>query len=95
MSNKPHDGNPFADVPQCGANTRRGSSCKCPAMKNGRCRLHGGLSTGPRTAEGRARCGNWKHGLYSRKSKERTSHFQKTLKDTVDLISMLEIWRTE
>jgi hypothetical protein len=24
-------------------------------MKNGRCRLHGGLSTGPRTPEGRER----------------------------------------
>jgi hypothetical protein len=38
-------------------------------MKNGRCRLHGGLSTGPKTEEGRARCGNWKHGLYSRDAK--------------------------
>lgn len=25
-------------------------------MRNGRCRLHGGRSTGPRTADGRARC---------------------------------------
>jgi hypothetical protein len=33
-------------------------------MKNGRCRLHGGLSTGPKTGEGKARAlrGNWKHG---------------------------------
>ncbi len=38
-----------------------------PAMANGRCRLHGGLSTGPRTAEGRARCARarLKHGAYS------------------------------
>jgi hypothetical protein len=36
-------------------------------MKNGRCRLHGGLSTGPRTAEGRARCAAARrtHGFYS------------------------------
>jgi len=36
-------------------------------MANGRCRLHGGLSTGPRTSEGkeRARLANWKHGLRS------------------------------
>ncbi|MDF2972517.1 MAG: hypothetical protein K0R61_2967 [Microvirga sp.] len=26
--------------------------CCQPAMPNGRCRLHGGLSTGPRTPEG-------------------------------------------
>ena len=25
------------------------------ALKNGRCRLHGGLSTGPKTIEGRAK----------------------------------------
>ncbi len=25
-------------------------------MANGRCRMHGGLSTGPRTTEGRERC---------------------------------------
>jgi hypothetical protein len=36
-------------------------------MKNGRCRMHGGLSTGPRTPEGRARCARarLKHGFYS------------------------------
>jgi hypothetical protein len=43
----------------CGARTRRGKSCMCNAIltKRGalRCRLHGGLSTGPKTAEGRAR----------------------------------------
>jgi hypothetical protein len=43
----------------CGARTRRGSPCQCKAIqtKRGawRCKLHGGLSTGPITAEGRAR----------------------------------------
>jgi len=40
-------------------------------MKNGRCRMHGGASTGPRTPEGlaRSRRANWKHGLYSQKAK--------------------------
>ena len=35
--------------------------------QNGRCRMHGGASTGPRTAEGLARLrrARWKHGLYS------------------------------
>ena len=40
---------------KCGARTRKGVPCKRPAYPNGRCRNHGGLSTGPRTAEGRAR----------------------------------------
>jgi hypothetical protein len=40
-------------------------------MRNGRCRVHGGLSTGPRTAEGlaRSRRSNWKHGYYSAEAK--------------------------
>ena len=33
-------------------------------MPNGRCRMHGGSSTGARTAEGLERCrlASWKHG---------------------------------
>lgn len=30
----------------CGAKTRAGGKCKAPAMANGRCRVHGGSSTG-------------------------------------------------
>jgi hypothetical protein len=32
-----------------------GKSCMCKALSNGRCRLHGGLSSGPRTPEGKAK----------------------------------------
>jgi hypothetical protein len=43
----------------CGATTRRGTPCQCKAIetKRGawRCKLHGGKSTGPTSAEGRAR----------------------------------------
>ena len=42
-------------APSCGARTRAGGSCLGAAMANGRCRMHGGASTGPRTAEGLAR----------------------------------------
>lgn len=40
----------------CGARTRKGTPCRANAI-NGkeRCRFHGGMSTGPRTPEGRAR----------------------------------------
>ena len=31
---------------QCGARARRGSRCRSPAMPNGRCRMHGGMSPG-------------------------------------------------
>lgn len=64
------NGNPpvdFAAAPRCGARTRVGSPCRAPAMANGRCRMHGGQSTGPRTAEGLARLQNarTRHGGYS------------------------------
>ncbi len=42
--------------PRCGAKTRPwngGQPCKCPAMPNGRCRMHGGKSTGRRHGNGR------------------------------------------
>lgn len=39
----------------CGARTRKGPPCVAPARPNGRCRMHGGLSTGPRTPEGKKR----------------------------------------
>jgi hypothetical protein len=57
----------YAKAPRCGTKTRAGGCCRQPAMKNGRCRMHGGLSTGPRTAEGlaRARQARWKHGFDS------------------------------
>jgi hypothetical protein len=46
----------LAAAPRCGAKTRRGTSCQAHAIKDKRrCRLHGGLSTGPRTLEGRER----------------------------------------
>ena len=41
---------------QCAARTRSGLPCRRAGVgKNGRCVKHGGASTGPRTAEGRAR----------------------------------------
>ena len=48
----------------CGARTRQGGECGQLAMANGRCRYHGGLSTGPRTEEGmrRLRAAVTKHG---------------------------------
>ena len=40
--------------PICGAYARSTDSpCRAKALSNGRCKNHGGLSTGPRTAEGK------------------------------------------
>ena len=43
-------------APRCGARRKSdGEACQARALDNGRCRFHGGLSTGPRTEEGRRR----------------------------------------
>ncbi len=62
--------NPRGDpntAPRCGAHTRPGNPCRSPAMPNGRCRMHGGRSTGPRTLDGlnRLRAATTKHGAYA------------------------------
>ena len=59
---------------RCGAKTRRGTACQRPAnKKNGRCRLHGGPSTGPRTEDGRARipAANLRHGKFTKEKLEK------------------------
>jgi len=52
----------------CGAKTRQGTPCKNTRLyKNGRCKNHGGLSTGPRTAQGKARAlANLNKGRFSK-----------------------------
>ena len=65
-----------ADWPgrRCLAKTRAGGACQNPAIKDrSRCKLHGGLSTGPQTAEGNARsiAAHTKHGRRSKAHVER------------------------
>lgn len=62
-------------VALCGAKSRQHTNRTCtqPAMKGKkRCRLHGGKSTGAKTAEGRKRCAeaSYKHGLYTKAAYE-------------------------
>lgn len=49
----------------CGAKARGGAYCENSPMPNGRCRLHGGMSTGAPKGNKNA----WKHGAYSREFK--------------------------
>ncbi len=76
-------------VARCGAKTRAGSSCQQPAMKNGRCRFHGGKSTGPRTPEGleRSRRANWKHGRYSAEAMAERAEIRRSLRALRALIA--------
>ena len=98
----PHDrrhgrlknGNPsgdFTKAARCGAKTRRGTRCQCPAMPNGRCRLHGGLSTGPKTAEGieRIRRAVTKHGRYSKTAKVERRKLRMLMHETRALLNQV------
>jgi len=64
------NGNPRGNpnlAPRCAAKTRAGCPCRAPAMTNGRCRMHGGASTGARTEAGLAglRAARTTHGGYT------------------------------
>ena len=56
---------------RCLAKTRRGTLCQKPAIKGkGRCQLHGGRSTGPKTAEGLKRLAEL-NTVHGQRTKER------------------------
>ncbi|MDB2439173.1 hypothetical protein N9W89_10685 [Hellea sp.] len=57
----------------CGAKTRSGRSCLNGQMSNGRCRMHGGLSTGAPVGYQNA----LKHGRYSAKAKREKLRVQR------------------
>ena len=52
---------PIHQAQRCGARTRSGKPCRSPAMPNGRCRMHGGLSPGAPQGNRNA----LKHGLFT------------------------------
>ena len=57
------------DTNLCRSKTRSGALCqKHPIAGRTRCRLHGGLSTGPKTLKRKAACvaAHWKHGRRSK-----------------------------
>ena len=89
------NGNPpgdFRTAARCGAKTRRGTPCQCPGMKtNGRCRVHGGLSTGPKTPEGieRIRQSRTKHGIYSQAWQAQMANNRKTRRRLNEMIRIL------
>jgi len=65
-SEVPHDSS------VCGAKSRTNKYQPCMRipMKNGRCHLHGGKSTGSKTPEGRLiqKMASWKHGMRSKEA---------------------------
>ena len=77
-ANKPHAKPAFLDSPRCGAKTREGKSCQAPAMKNGRCRMHGGKSTGPPKGTQNA----LKHGFYTKTAIAERKRVSRLIRDS-------------
>ena len=78
---------------RCGAKTRRGTPCQRPAKKrNGRCRLHGGASTGPKTKEGLAKisAANMTNGQHTKEMIARGTADAKIAKGLRDRLSVIE-----
>jgi uncharacterized protein YjcR len=69
-------------APRCGAKTRKGTPCQSPAMPNGRCRMHGGISSGAPKGNRNA----WKHGLYDARMMEGKQLFRELLAESRELI---------
>ncbi len=79
---QPHAKYKFLISPRCGAKTRKGTPCKAPAMANGRCRMHGGLSTGAPKGNKNA----LKHGQYTAEAIEHRKYINRLIKDSKSLL---------
>ncbi|WP_442866776.1 HGGxSTG domain-containing protein [Agrobacterium sp. ST15.13.015] len=59
----------------CGAKTRKGTPCQCKAIEGkNRCKLHGGKSTGAKTAEGIERIRQGQARRWAKASFQREAH---------------------
>lgn len=77
---KPHASG-FTNTFQCGAHARTtGEPCRQPAMKNGRCRLHGGKATGRPVT----------HGQRTKKAIARRKEIAALNKEMRKLIAMMD-----
>lgn len=74
------------------ARTNNHLPCRQPAMENGRCRLHGGLTPkhnpGPKTEDGKLRqhMSNWKHGLHSKIFRDEQTRLKSIINESNKLL---------
>ena len=83
---------------RCEARTRRGTPCQRPGNKlNGRCKLHGGRSTGPRTEEGVARLAASKitHGRTAKVERAKAKHRAEVGRQVMRELREIETWALE
>ena len=80
---------------RCEARTRRGTLCQRPGSKqNGRCKLHGGRSTGPRTEDGLARlvASKTTHGRTTAAERAKARHRSKVGREVMRELKDIEQW---
>lgn len=63
---------------RCTARTRQGITCKSPAMRNGKCRMHGGASTGAPCGK---KHGRYKHGRHTKEAIARMVYLNQIIRD--------------
>lgn len=74
----------LAAHPRCGAHCRTtGQTCRNPAMANGRCRMHGGMSSGAPRGE---RHPNFKHGQRTLQAQEERREVRRALRAIRELL---------
>ena len=74
----------------CSAKSKRtGKLCRQPAMKNGKCRLHGGKSTGAKTTEGQFRRNTARltHGYYTKQAKAERQQMRRVMQEMEETLS--------
>jgi len=91
LKNNNPPGDP-SKAPRCGAKTRQKTSCRAPAMSNGRCRMHGGKSTGPKTPEGRKKCemAKYRHGNFSKWMMNNRSEYRRITREARAMIEKMK-----
>jgi len=76
----------------CNAKTRSGTPCKNHRMLNGRCRMHGGKSTGAKTPEGleRIRQANYKNGKYTKEAIMERKEFKSFMNEINNSLELMK-----
>ena len=83
---------------RCEALTRRGTLCQRPGTKqNGRCRLHGGRSTGPRTEDGVARlvASKTTHGRTTKAERAKAKRRAEVGRQAIGELKDIEQWAVD
>ena len=83
---------------RCEARTRRGTPCQRPGNKiNGRCKLHGGRSIGPKTLDGLARlvASKTTHGRSTKAERAKAKHRAEVGRQVMRELKEIEIWAVD